>query len=253
MKQILSTAALLLASVAAASPLPLISRATSVTISIKTGDGDSATTLTVNLDQLTQTSGQSTKAVAASISTPSTFCQAFSDSAGTTALGPIFSFGSDASFSATSSGDTASQADDAVTVAAYLCSATQAGVAPKTSTTTGTGTSTGTGTTSLKPSTGKVTVQLEQSSDQFVQTDVPLDNSLVATTSTTLGKMGIDLSLVSLTGSSALLAQVGCQVFEDAQGTVPVGGLATSSNEAILAANPNAPSHIQSIRCGVVG
>ncbi|KAI1616784.1 hypothetical protein EDD37DRAFT_61855 [Exophiala viscosa] len=247
MKQIFSTATLFLASLAAASPISLTTRATSITISIKTGDGDSATTLTVPLDQITQTSGQSTKAVAASISTLNTFCQAFSDSAGTTPLGPVFSSGNDASYSASSSGDTASQADDAVTVAAYLCSATQAGVAPKTSTTTGTGT------TSLKPSTGTITVELEQSSDQFVQTDIPLDYSLVATTATTLGNMGIDLSLVSLTGSSATLAQVGCQVFEDAQGTVPVGGVATSGSDAILAANPIAPSHIQSIRCGVVG
>jgi hypothetical protein len=97
-----------------------------------------------------------------------------------------------------------------------------------------------------------VRVQLEQSADQFVQADVPLDNSLFSTGSNFLGNMGIDLGLVDVSGSSASLAQVACQVFEDAAGTVPVGGLATASADAVLAASPETPSHIQVVQCGLL-
>ena len=240
---------LLLAAIACAAPTSVSRDTSSVTIDIKTGDGDSATTLSVNLDQVTATSGLTSQAVAASISTPGVFCQAFADAVATNTIGNVFSLGSDASFSSTSNGDTASQASDAVTIAAYLCSNSQAGVAPKTSSSTGTNNQGSGSTGGSSSSSGSVHVQFEQSADQFVQTDIPLDNSLFPTKGSFLGDMGLDLSLVSASGAD--LSKVSCQAFQDAAGTVKVGNPATATGDAILSANPNLPSHIEAIKCGV--
>jgi len=96
-------------------------------------------------------------------------------------------------------------------------------------------------------SSGTVLVQLEQSADQFVQTNIPL-NTIFATQGTVLGTIGLDLGLVSAS-SGAGLSHVSCQVFEDVGATVTVGNPATASQDAILSANPNLPSHISAIKC----
>jgi len=232
-----SAAALFFAAIACSAPLSV--RDSSVIITIKTGDGDSATTLSVPLDQITATSGQSGQAVAASISDSGVFCQAFSDAAATKTVGPIFSAGKDASYSATSSGGTESVSSDAVAIGSFLCSNSQAGL------TGGNGndnnSDSGVG---ILPAT--VRVQLEQSSDQFVQSEIPLD-TLVATGTTNLGSKGLDLSLISADGVS--LNQVACQVFSDAAGNKAVGNPATSTTDAVLSSNRNQPAAIAAIEC----
>jgi len=91
-----------------------------------------------------------------------------------------------------------------------------------------------------------VRVQLEQSSDQFVQSEIPLD-TLVATGTTNLGSKGLDLSLISADGVS--LNQVACQVFSDAAGNKAVGNPATSTTDAVLSSNRNQPAAIAAIEC----
>lgn len=237
---IFSTAAtLFFAAIACAAPLSV--RDSSVLITIKTGDGDSATTISVPLDQITITSAQSNQAVAASISDSGVFCQAFSDSLATRAVGSVFSAGKDASYSATSSGGTESVSSDAVSIGSFLCSTSLAGVAPSS-----TGSTSG---QSGSASSGTVRVQLEQISDQFVQTELPLD-TLVATGTTNLGSRGIDLGLVSADGVD--LSQVACQVFSDVAGSKPLGNAATAATDAVLTTDRNAPATIGAIQCSSV-
>lgn len=236
-----SAAALFFAALACAAPVTV--RDSSVLINIKTGDGDSATTISVPLDQITATSGLSSQAVAASISDSGVFCQAFSDVAATQPVGSVFSAGKDASYSATSSGGTESVAGDAVAIGSFLCSNSAAGVAPSSSSSGSTSTQTG------SASSGTVRVQLEQESDQFVQADLALD-ILIATDSTSLGSRGLDLSLVSADGVA--VSQVSCQVFSDATGKTPLGNAATAATDATLSSDRNTPAVIGAIQCGVV-
>lgn len=241
-----SAAALLFAAIACSAPLSV--RESSVIITIKTGDGDSATTLSIPLDHITTTSGQSSQAVAASVSDSGVFCQAFSDAAAANAIGPIFSAGHDASYSATSSGGTESVSSDAVTIGSFLCSTSQAGVARSSSSSSGSNSNSNSGSASA-PSSATARVQLEQVSDQFVQTEIPLD-TLIATGSTNLGSRGLDLSL--LTADGVDVNQVACQVFADAAGQNPVGVAATATTNSVLTANRNEPAVIAAIQCGVV-
>ncbi|KAK5064794.1 hypothetical protein LTR84_000628 [Exophiala bonariae] len=233
-----SAATLFFAAIACAAPLTV--RDSSVVITIKTGDGDSATTISVPLDQITATSRQSSQAVAASVSDSGVFCQAFSDVTATQPVGSVFSAGKDASYSATSSGGTESVSGDAVTIGSFLCSNSEGGVAPSASSS---GAQTG------SASSGTVRVQLEQSSDQFVQTDLPLD-ALVAVGNTNLGTRGLDLSLISADGAD--VTQVSCQVFSDVAGQKPLGNAATTATDATLSTDRNTPAVIGAIQCGVV-
>jgi hypothetical protein len=242
---VFSTAAtLFFAAIACAAPLSV--RDDSVLITIKTGDGDSSTTLSVPLNQITVTSAQSDQAVAASIDDSGVFCQAFSDALATQVVGSVFSAGNAASYSASSSGGTESVSSDAVSIGSFLCSTSVAGVAPQSSSSNNSGS--GSSASSGSASSGTARVQLEQVSDQFVQTEIPL-NTLVATGSTNLGSQGLDLSLISADGAD--VSQVSCQVFADAAGKKAVGNAATAATDAILSANRNVPATIGAIQCSV--
>ncbi|KEF60841.1 uncharacterized protein A1O9_02403 [Exophiala aquamarina CBS 119918] len=234
-----SAAALFFAAIACSAPLSV--RDSSVIITIKTGDGDSATTLSVPLDHITITSGQSSQAVAASVSDSGVFCQAFSDAGAAHATGPVFSAGHAASYSATSSGGTESVSSDAVDIGSFLCSNSQAGVAPSSSSS-----SSSAGTSATPSSSATVRVQLEQVSDQFVQTEIPLD-TLIATGSTNLGSRGLDLSLVTADGID--VNQVACQVFADAAGQKPIGVAATATANSVLTADRSEPAVVAAIQC----
>lgn len=217
---ILIASASLFAAVGLAVPVPASGE--SVQIVVKTGDGDSAVGLTVTLNQVVSTADNRGAAagVAASIDDPSVTCQAFRDNAGTVPLGSPFTAAAPASFSATSSGGTESNPDDAVAIGAFFCAASSAG--PHTA--------------------ASARLQLEIESDTFIQRDVPVDGSIFPIATTAL-----DVSVVAATDVD--LAHVSCQAFADLAATTPLGGPATSATTAILAADRNRPATISAIVC----
>ena len=259
-----------LMAVASALPAELVPRqGQTALLTIKTGDGDSATTLSCTLDQVCVTNFLNRNSVSTSLSEPNMFCAGFTDSGATQLINPIFSSAVPASYSTTSSGGTGSVASDAIQIGSYFCSSTQAAVqaqvgggsgsAPPPSATTAAAATATSATPSPPPSTDTgssnaasgmtVRVQLEQVSDQFVQADIPLD-AIPLANSPQLGSQGLGLSIVSATGFD--VSQVGCQVFADLAGSLPLPGVATVNQQLTLSSNPYSPAMIGSIACGVV-
>lgn len=227
---ILIASASLFAALGLAVPVPASGE--QVQIVVKTGDGDSAAGLTVTLNQVFSTANNpvASKGVAATIDDTTATCQAFSDNAGTIPLGSPFTADKPASFSATSSGGTESNPNDAVPIGAFLCSKSADGLP--------------TANGSNVPSTASARVQLEIESDTFIQRDVPVDGSIFKIKTT-----GIDLSVVDATDVD--VKKVSCQAFTDVAAKKPVGGPATSTTDAILTANRNHPTTINAIVCSV--
>ncbi|MCJ1424709.1 hypothetical protein MMC29_002597 [Sticta canariensis] len=218
---ILIASASLFAALGLAIPVPASSE--TVQVVVKTGDGDSAAGLTVTLNQVFSTADNrlASKGVAATISDPAVTCQAFSDNAATIPLGGPFTADTPASFSATSSGGTESQPEDAVPIGAFLCSG------------------------SLDvPSESAATarVQLEIESDAFIQRDVPVDGSVFPLSTT-----GLVISVVGATDVG--LSQVSCQAFADVAAKHPVGEPATAATEVTLTADFNHPVPVKAIVC----
>lgn len=210
--------------------MPVPASSETVQVVVKTGDGDSAVGLTVTINQVFSTANNlgASKGVAATISDPNVTCQTFSDNAGTIPLGSPFTADTPASFSATSSGGTESNLNDAVPIGAFFCSnsADSLPVADG----------------SNVPSTASARVQLEIESDTFIQRDVPADGSAFQIDTT-----GLDLSVVAATDVD--VNKVSCQAFADVAAKQAVGEPATSATDAILTANRNQPATINAIVC----
>lgn len=216
---ILIASATLFVALGLAVPVPASSETIQVTVS--TGDGDASVGLQVTLNQVFSTADNrgASKGVGARISDEGVTCQAFSDNAGTVPLGSTFTADTPASFSATSSGGTESNPDDAVPIGAFFCSNSADG--------------------SNIPSTASARVQLEIESDTFIQRDIPVDGSSFQIKTT-----GLNLSIVTATDVD--VNKVSCQAFA---GELAIGEPATLANEAILSANRNQPTTIDAIVC----
>lgn len=104
--------------------MPVSTSAKTVQLVVKTGDGDSAAGVTVTLDQVFSTLGQTqaSAGVSVSLDDPNAICQAFSDNAATVPLGAPFTSAAPVSFSPTSDGGVDSNIKDAVPIGAFLCS-----------------------------------------------------------------------------------------------------------------------------------
>ena len=224
--------------------LPLHARqADTIQVSIKTGDGDSSIQITVTLDTLFTTPQQ---AVEASISDPTAVCQAFSDSAATTPLGASFNATTDVTF--VNDGSTGSVASEAVTVGAFLCSSSVSALLGDESKTT---TSSSSSSSSSTLSGATVTIELEQSADQFVQGTVPADGSIFLTAGTQFGTLGLDFNIVDASEGTDV-NQVTCQAFYDAAATVIAGTFATEANGGdVLTSDRNTPVTVNAFVCSV--
>lgn len=233
-----------------ATALPLLARDNTIIISIKTGDGDSSTQVQVTPDVLFTTP---TTAVAASLDDSSSICQAFSDSAATKPLGAPFTGAAAANF--VNDGSTASVAADAITIGAFLCSTSASSLlADEAKTMTSTSSTTSSAPPTTSSSSGGnvvVTIQLEQSADQFVQGSVPGDGSTFLTAGTNFGTLGLDFEIVDATGADP--NKIKCQAYWDTAATTVAGTFATEANGGdILTMDRNNPATFNAFKCSVV-
>ena len=246
-----------LLSITCALPALAPRQATSALLTIQLDNQDTATTLTCALGQICTTNFLNRNTVQTALSQAGVFCGGFTDAGATLLVNPIF----DSSVPATYS------SGNPIELGSYWCSTTRQAVQDR---------ATGGGSqTAPPPSTSSATsppptntqappppppsnnggdnpvarVQLEQSSDQFVQAEIPL-TAVPVPNSAQLGTQGLDLSIVSATGFD--VTQVGCQVFADRAGTKPVGGVATVNQALTLSQNRNAPATIGAIASGVL-
>lgn len=250
----LFTLVTILASLTTALPLS-VRQANTIQVQIKTGDGDTSIQITITLDQLFTTPQQ---AVAASISDPTAVCQAFSDSTATKPLGAPFTAANDAIF--VNDGSVGSVALDAITVGAFLCSSSSSKLladeaktmtSTSASSTTSSSSTAASSSTSTSSSKATVTIELEQSADQFVQGTVPTDGSIFRTAGTNFGTQGLDFNIVAAQGAD--MSKVKCQAFYDAAATIIAGTFATEANGGdVLTSDLSKPVTLNAFQCSVM-
>jgi hypothetical protein len=227
---ILTAAACLTASLAVALPAPAPPASPStVGVKIKTGDGDASTIAEITLDVIFETTPQTNSGVSAEVD-DDVFCQAFSDTAATKKLGPVFSNDSVASFTDASSGDVSSNAADAVPIGAIICSASQSGLQndiakasggnKKTGSSTGSKPTTTTATPSASASTVGVKIKTGDG-DASTIAEITLDVIFETTPQTNSG-----------VSAEVDDDNVFCQAFSDVAATKKLGPVFSNNNDA---------------------
>jgi hypothetical protein len=95
-----------------------------------------------------------------------------------------------------------------------------------------------------------VTIELEQSADQFVQGTVPADGSIFLTAGTSFGTLGLDFNIVAAQGAD--VNKVNCQAFYDTAATIIAGTFATEANGGVLlTSDRNNPVTLNAFKCTV--